>query len=228
MKKTTLVSVMVMAAACGWASGQSLLRDQQNAPPPDAPPETSQKPLQEASLIFVTAPKPKSFSKNDLITILIDEQSKASSDSDAKSEKTMSFSAALKKFPDLISLLETRAEPSDRNPLMELDVSGKPKWEGKGNYDRTDKFSAKITATVIDVKPNGVLVLEAKKTITKDEEITVILLAGNCRTEDVTTSNTVLSSQLAELTVSSKNEGQVRDASKKGWIPRLFDTVFGF
>ena len=228
MKKASLAAVMTMAAVWGMASGQSLLRDQKNAPPPDAAPEEAQKPLQEASLIFVTAPKPKAFQKNDLITILIDEQSKASSDSDAKSEKTMSFSAALKKFPDLISLLETRAQPSDRDPLMELDVSGKPKWEGKGNYDRTDKFSAKVTATIIDVKPNGVLVLEAKKTITKDEEITTILLAGNCRTEDVTTSNTVLSSQLAELTVSSKNEGQVRDASKKGWIPRLFDTVFGF
>ncbi|MBY0114214.1 MAG: flagellar basal body L-ring protein FlgH [Phycisphaerales bacterium] len=227
MRKNATAAVL-MAVLTSVASGQSLLRDQQNAPPPDASPEASQKPLQEASLIFVTAPKPKSFKKNDLITILIDEQSKASSDSDAKSKKTMSFSAALKKFPDLVSLLETRAQPSDRNPLMELDVSGKPKWEGKGNYDRTDKFSAKITATVIDVKPNGVLVLEAKKTITKDEEITTILLAGNCRTEDVTTSNTVLSSQLAELTVTSKNEGQVRDASKKGWIPRLFDTVFGF
>lgn len=228
MRANRLTIAVLMAMVSVSAQGQSLLRDQQNAPPPDAPPEAAQKPLQDASLIFVTAPKARSFNKNDLITILIDEQSKASSDSDAKSEKTMSFTAALKKFPDLISLLETRAQPSDRNPLMELDVSGKPKWEGKGNYDRTDKFSAKVTATVIDVKPNGVLVLEAKKTITKDEEITTILLAGNCRTEDVTTSNTILSSQLAELTVSSKNEGQVRDASKKGWIPRLFDTVFGF
>mgnify|MGYP002783601002 FL=1 len=210
------------------ANGQSLLRDEKTAPPPEASGEELNKPLQQASLIYVAAPKPKAFNKNDLITILIDEQSKASSDSDAKSEKTMSFTAALKKFPDLVSLLETRAEGSDRNPLMELDVSGKPKWEGKGNYDRTDKLSAKITATIIDVKPNGVLVLEAKKTITKDEEVTTILLAGNCRTEDVTTSNTVLSSQLADLTVSSKNEGQVRDASKKGWVPRLFDTVFGF
>ena len=72
------------------------------------------------------------------------------------------------------------------------------------------------------------LVLEAKKTVTKDNEVTTIVLTGNVRMADVTTSNTVLSSQLADLIVTMQNEGDVRDSTTKGWIPRLLDTVFAF
>lgn len=224
-----LVAATVVAWTLGsLAQGQSLLRDAANAPPAEASAEVTQAPLREASLFYVSAPKPKSFAVNDLITILIDEQSKSTTSGDAKTEKEMTLSAELTRFPALLSLLEMRVEDADRQPIAGVEVSGKPEWEGKGNYNRTDKFSAKITATIIDVKPNGVLVLEARKTVTKDEEITTIVLTGNVRTEDVTSSNTVLSSQLADLVVGMKNEGSVRDSTKKGWIPRLLDGVFGF
>jgi flagellar L-ring protein precursor FlgH len=81
---------------------------------------------------------------------------------------------------------------------------------------------------VIDVKPNGILVLEARKTIQKNEEHQSIVLSGQCRTEDVTNANSVLSSQLAELTLISKQEGQVKDAATKGWIPRIIEALFAF
>ena len=55
-----------------------------------------------------------------------------------------------------------------------------------------------------------------------------LVLAGVCRQEDVTDANTVLSSQIAKLTVSVQNAGEVRKASKKGIIPRALETVFAF
>jgi len=94
--------------------------------------------------------------------------------------------------------------------------------------DRSDRFSDRITATVIDVKPNGVLVLEAKRTVKKDDEEQNLVLSGECRREDVTQNNTVLSTQLAELTLVSKNTGQVKDSATKGWIPRILEAIFNF
>lgn len=184
--------------------------------------------LQDFSLFYVTAPKPKSYVKNDLITILIDEQSSTTTDADADAEKKLNFNASLEHFIDLTQLYGMRLQSSPRSPIAQVDLNANPKWKAQGSYDRADKLAAKITATIIDVKPNGVLVLEAKKTITKDNEVTTIVLTGNVRTMDVTTSNTVLSSQLADLIVSMKNEGDVKDATTKGWIPRLLDTVFAF
>lgn len=238
MRTLNLLFVVSLAAP---ASAQSLLRDVQPLSTSQASPvaasapsgepagptlEQTQAPLKEASLFFVEAPKPKGFNKNDLVTILIDEQTTQASDADSKTEKKLDFNGALEHFINLTQFYQLRLEPSPRDPIAQVDLNAKNKWEGKSNYDRADKLSAKITATIIDIKPNGVLVLEAKKTVTKDAEVTTVVLTGNVRTADVTTSNTVLSSQIADMIISLKNEGEVRDATKKGWIPRLFDTVF--
>lgn len=198
------------------------------APPPESGASANSQPLQDYSLFYVTAPKPKSYVKNDLITILIDEQSTSTTTADADQEKKLNFNAELNHFIDLTQLYGMRLQSSPRSPIAQIDLNANPKWKAQGSYDRADKLAAKITATIIDVKPNGVLVLEAKKTVTKDNEVTTIVLTGNVRTSDVTTSNTVLSSQLADLIVSMRNEGDVRDSTNKGWIPRLLDTVFAF
>jgi hypothetical protein len=98
----------------------------------------------------------------------------------------------------------------------------------KAKNDREDKFTTRIAARVIDVKPNGNLVLEANMVEQHDEEQLVMTLTGVCRSEDVTADNSVLSTQIAELTLIEKNEGAVRDATRRGWIPKLLDWVAPF
>jgi flagellar L-ring protein FlgH len=102
------------------------------------------------------------------------------------------------------------------------------KFDGNGKFERSDKFTMKIEAEVIDVKPNGVLVLEARKMLDKNGETQSVVLSGSCRGEDVTQNNTVFSSQLANLTVISKNTGQVNEAGKKGILSQVIDTIFAF
>ena len=156
---------LVLTALCAlpaFAIAQSLLRDVQplssgsspvtaSAPAGEEPApslEQTQAPLKQASLFFVEAPKPKSFTKNDLITILIDEQTTQNTNADAKQEKKLDFNAALEHFINLTQLYQARLEPSPRDPIAQVDLNGKNKWEGSSNYDRADKLSAKITATV--------------------------------------------------------------------------------
>ena len=99
------------------------------------------------------------------------------------------------------------------------------KNENKQNADneRKDKFTTYLQATVIDVKPNGNLVLEAKMEEKHDEEHFTITLTGTCRSEDVTPTNSVLSTQIANLVLVESNKGAVRDATKRGFFPRILD-----
>jgi flagellar L-ring protein precursor FlgH len=71
-------------------------------------------------------------------------------------------------------------------------------------------------------------VLEARRTVTKDDEVQTVVLSGMCRREDVTNANSVLSSQLADMTLTVSNEGELNQANKPGWITRAFRTVFDF
>lgn len=185
-------------------------------------------PIRTSSLYFVEPPKPKTFSLHDQVTIIIDESSKQESTQTLDTKKDYDFAATLRQFPSVKALFDGVLETGNSNPVANMGVGSKNKFKGDGTYERNDKFSARITAKVIDVKPNGLLVLEARKAINKDEETQTIVLSGSCRREDVTDANTVLSSQLADLIVTSKQEGQVKDTATKGLIPRVFEALFNF
>ena len=70
--------------------------------------------------------------------------------------------------------------------------------------------------------------LEATKRITKDDEIQTFVLSGVVREDDITKQNTVLSSQMAGLNVIVHNEGELREAAKKGLLTEIFDMIFAF
>ncbi len=221
-------TVILLASIPSRAQAQSLFQRQSEVPlTPSGKPDV-QAPLRETSLTYTEAPPPRQIQINDLITIIIDETSKQKSEQSLDTKKDYDFKAALNKFPSLKKLIDGELGTGNSDPVVELDASSKNKFKGDGTFERTDKFSARIQAKVIDVKPNGVLVLEARKLVEAGEEKQTIILSGSCRKEDITLTNTVLSTQLADLSISSKQEGQVKDTATKGWIPRVLETLFNF
>jgi flagellar L-ring protein precursor FlgH len=195
--------------------------DPTGAPDPSAP-------LRAVSLLYIDVPQPRQFAVHDQITIIIDETSRSESSQSLDTKKEYDISAGVDEFPDLLQLLELRLEPGERSPLAGVGVSGEQEFKGEGDAERSDRFVARITATVIDVKPNGTLVLEARKYVAHGRESKTIVLSGVCRQEDVTNANTVTSSQLADLSIVQTTEGDLDKASKKGLIPRVLDTLFNF
>lgn len=225
---------ILLALACSMtasAQAQSLLRPRDSAPP--APPATGEyvapsEALRATSMMYIDPPKPRQYALHDQITIIIEESSNTQSNQTLETKKDSKLDATLKKFPSLKDLIEGELRPGDSNPITSVGYDDKSNFKGEGKFSRNDKFSAKITASVIDVKPNGSMVLEARKTITTNNETQVIVLSGVCRKEDVTNANTVLSSQLADLNVVKRSTGDVDEGAKKGWITRFFDAVFDF
>ena len=187
---------------------------------PPLPNET----LLMASLIAVEAPRPRRLRVHDLLTIIVREEKRATSDSDLKSDRKWEVAAELKKWIRLNE--ECKLVPQvfpEGNPALDLDYEDK--YQGKGKVARKDSLITRVTATIIDIKPNGTLVLEAKKSITVDEDRQVVTLTGICRSEDVTAQNTVLSTQLADARIDVQDTGPARDAARRGWLARVWDWV---
>ncbi len=222
------ISLTILAAIASQASAQSLYLRKPEVKLDDAGKPDSAANLREVSFLFVEPPTPRKFALHDLVTIVVDETSRESSKQKLDTKKDYEISAELSKFPSLEAFLDGQLAGRTLSPKPEVGLDANNKFKGEGTYDRSDRFNARITAKVIDVKPNGTLVIEARKEIKKNEEATVLVLSGECRTDDITNANTVLSSQLAELTITSKADGQVKDSATKGWIPRLFEAIFAF
>lgn len=182
------------------------------------------------SLFAVQAPEPRAFAIHDLVTIVVSEQSKSKSSSDAKAEKSYDMSAAVDAWVsmDPTSFGDGFFAPTDDSDLPAFGAGGDKKFKGKGNYARSDDFTARVTAEIVEIRPNGLLVLEARREIVNDGETQVIMLSGICRPEDVDSNNQVTSQRVADAVIQKITTGQLRDTSEKGVIAKLLDTIFAF
>lgn len=223
--KTAAICLLTLALSAADASAQSLFR---RAP---VPAELAGEPaagLQSMSLTFVAPPRPREFLLHDLVTIVIDETSRSTSEQTLETSKDYDIDAALVRFPSIRNFLELQLANGDTTGIADLALNAGNDFSGEGEYERNDRMVARISGRIIDVKPNGNLVIEARKTIANDDERKTIIVSGVCRGVDVTGDNTVLSAQMADLRVQVVNEGRVRDAGTKGLIPRVMEAVFAF
>lgn len=185
--------------------------------------------IADVGLAVARMPEPRKFAVQDLVTIIVRESTEAGSESKLDAKKDSKHDAAVTAFPNVRLLQEfTNAIVTGglaSNP--KASVSESQDFKGDGSYDRKDTFTTRITARIIDVKPNGTLVLEARKFIKSDKESLNMILSGTCRREDVTADNTVLSTQLYDMALVKDHKGQVKDAARKGWLTQFFDGLFG-
>ena len=177
---------------------------------------------QDVNYFYVPEAKPKTLLKHDLVTIIISEQSEFSSDGSTDTKKNAGIDLKLEQFPK-INFANFALANAIGSVTPELKASANRNYKGEGTVDRKDTFITRIQAEVVDVKPNGTLVLQARSRVVTDEEERLLILTGICRALDITPDNTVLSSQLYDKDVRVKNNGAVRDSTKRGWVPRLLD-----
>jgi flagellar L-ring protein precursor FlgH len=222
----SVIAIAAGAVICAPALGQSLFLQQPEFvgdAPPDVPPG-----LAYNSMFFVQPPQPRKFAAHDIVHVIINETSSANSSQTLETTKDVQIQNTLNGIVDPRLLLELQLRAADTANLTIADLQAQNTYSGDGSYDRSDRLSARIAAEIVDVKPNGTLILRARKTVGTDEETRTITLTGTARTEDVTDENTVLSSQLADLVVAVENDGEVRKAAKKGIITKAIEFLFNF
>jgi flagellar L-ring protein precursor FlgH len=186
--------------------------------------------MQAGSYLAVAVPEPREFKVHDLVTIIVRESSTATVEGELTTEKEVDYKGKAQAFINLTDLLTSlQIEPAPlKAGVPEVDVSFGKEFEGEGDFARKDEVVTRLTAQVVDVKPNGLLALEARTHIRNDDEQVTITVTGYCRAEDVSADNAVLSTQMFDLRVSTWHAGEVRDASKKGVVTKALDFLFNF
>ena len=169
---------------------------------------------------------PKTFKVDDLITIIVRERRKFEADADLETKKQFDAKSELEAFFKLTNggLGSTTFQRGKPN----IDFKYDTELKSEGDTTRQDNLTMRLMGKIVDVKPNGLLVLEARARIQHDDEISELTFTGTCRKEDVTADNTVLSTQIADKNVVVKNRGALRAASTRGWIPKLIDLIKPF
>lgn len=164
----------------------------------------------------------------DIITVLVQENNSASRNSSTKTEKKGSISATISSFVNgsFQGKLFPGAKGAEETP--ELKTSSQNKFEGSGAVNNSGSINSRFAVRVIDVLPNNNLIIEGVRRTSFSGESQTIVLRGTVRPQDVTPVNTVVSYNLADVSIRFKDEGVVNNSQKKGWFGKLWEKVSPF
>ena len=185
--------------------------------------------LASVSLFAIDPPVQRSFMENDLVTIIISERSMAQRNQKLESKKNETIDAKVQAWIDTQKLIQAQlAQSNGGNLPAGIAVDSAQDYKGDGKYNREDTLTDRITARVLEVKPNGTLLLEARRSIKTDREEALVVISGICRPDDVTVSNTVQSNQMYDMRLDVQNTGDVKNTADKGLITRILEGMFNF
>lgn len=105
---------------------------------------------------------------------------------------------------------------------------GQSDFQGDGNTARQGRLIGTITAKIVELMPNGNLVLEARKDITINKEKQVLIFRGMIRPDDIASGNTIVSSRVADAEIYLVGDGVVQDKQSPGWLVRILDKAWPF
>lgn len=161
----------------------------------------------------------------DIVTIKIVESSSASKNAETKTERSSGVKANWSGLFELI----TSGWKLHKTPIgasHDIDLSNQ--FDGKGETTRTSSMTAYITARVVHVLPNGNLVIRGTRQIQVNNESQYISLHGMIRPEDISSTNIILSTYVAEAVIELNGYGAVSDKQSPGWLARIVDWVWPF
>ncbi len=158
----------------------------------------------------------------DILTVVISENVATQSSQSTKSNKSSSIDAGISQFiyPPAISGLGTKS-----GVLPATKLAGKSDFTGGGSINNTQSLSGRAAVLVADVLPNGNLVIEGVRVITFSGETQYVVLHGLVRVDDVTSANTVESTNVADVRLEFISSGALTDAQKRGWLTKIYDKL---
>ena len=154
--------------------------------------------------------KSKSFQVGDVITVLLNESSQAS--------RTQNGSITRESKNDMVptGLANWGKGVGGWMNGIKMDGSSMSN-KGTGAADQQATLTGSVAVSVVEVMPNGNLVLRGEKQLALTEGSEIIQVAGIIRPDDVAPNNTVQSRRLANAQIAYRGSGDLANATKAGW-----------
>jgi flagellar L-ring protein precursor FlgH len=209
------------AAGTAFAQDGSLL----NVPPAlQQHPQAGGLTLENSSFIYQKMPPEREFKElrvNDIITVLVDYRTSMLSEGDAENRKTNNLNAFLNNWVKFDGKNLT-PDPQPNGPLA---VSGnlQSQFRVESDMELRDQLTFRIAGHIVDIQPNGNLVVEAHQNIRINEEVWQQSLTGVVRRTSIGPDRTVRTDEMADLRIEKRQMGFIRDSYKRGWFHLWYD-----
>jgi len=163
----------------------------------------------------------------DILTINITVNDKASIDNKTTRTRTNSDTAKAPSFLGLQSKLGTIL-PKAVDPASLVDMGSTTSNAGTGKVNRSETINLTLAAVVTQVLPNGNMVIQGRQEVRVNFEVRELTVMGVIRPEDISSTNTIDHTQIAEARISYGGRGQLTDVQQARYGSQLFDILFPF
>ena len=148
----------------------------------------------------------------DIVTIVISESTTTSATRNSSNEKSGSVSLGAG-----IGIFDF---------LQAASANSSDKFSAKGSASSSNRVAGNVTVTIVDVTPNGNFILEGTQSIWQNRNEHKIVFRGTCRPEDISSSNTILSTRVADATVRFDGKGPLNAKQRQGILTQIFNFLF--
>jgi flagellar L-ring protein precursor FlgH len=159
------------------------------------------------------------------VTISIDEKAELSNETDRsrKSNETADMTNLLGFEQEAGRLL-----PGGYDPTKAIGVGSDSSTQGSGSVNRKEKIELTVAAVVTQVLPNGNLVIQGRQEVRVNFEVRDLLVSGIVRPEDISATNEIKHTQIAEARISYAGRGQLTDVQQPRYGQQAIDILFPF
>lgn len=155
----------------------------------------------------------------DTVTIQIVENVTASQKSSSTANRSSSQEASVTALPFASASLLGK---------LGVGATSANDFAGKGGTESANTFSGSITTTVVEVLPNGHLVVAGEKQIGVNQNVDVLRFSGTVDPRVVQPGSIVLSTQVANARIESRGRGAQAEAQTVGILARFFLALLPF
>ena len=216
--------VLLWAANGNVALAQtSSLYHRQQASPSDRKPTT----LEEGSWTYIPIPPPQPIQLHDIIVVRVDELARMQAEGEMERRKNASYDAVIKDWIFFDGLFTVKPAPqADGDPRMQGTLN--QQFRAEGDMETRESLAFNIATEVVDIRPNGNLVLEGHKDIKVNNELWRMSISGLCSADKIGPDRTVLSRDMLHLQIDKDEHGHVRDSYRRGWLLNWIDEFHPF
>lgn len=178
----------------------------------------------DATSRSMTADK-KAHCVGDILTILIQENNGATRQNNTTTSKKASVNAAIASLlysPTASGLL------TKKGTLPALNYTSDQEFNGGGSINNNETITAQMAVRVVDVLPNGNMVIEGTLRTAFSGEKQDAVVRGTVRPDDISANNTLFSYNIADATLQFISKGTITDSQRKGWFTRIWDKLTPF
>jgi flagellar L-ring protein precursor FlgH len=161
----------------------------------------------------------------DILTILIQENNGATRQNNTTTSKKASLNAAI---ASILYSPTTSGLLTKKGALPAINYTSDAEFNGGGSINNAETITAQVSVKVVDVLPNGNMVVEGQLHTAFSGEKQDAIVRGTVRPDDIMANNTLYSYNIADATIQFMSKGAITDAQRKGWFTRVWDKLSPF